>query len=275
MGPAGPSPAAAGACKAVGEITDGDGDFTRNAAALGAPGLCLSQTDVSERERDWVIQTVSSGRPGPLWAVMHDDEDVAFDDAVQALTTYGGTLVSVDANGKRNLDGVDPNRNFSAGGIGCSKLGNDATPEFTAVFKALFDPTQPIIALHNNAEGVGGGRVGHVTIDRIPPGMDLVASSNPESDLADNHTLVLIASPQPVPGELTNRANSLAAKGVNVIIEAVREGRGDCSLSNYAVLSGHPTYLNVTVDHDGGDKQRRIVALLMSNLFTVAASAMN
>ena len=75
-----------------------------------------------------------------------------------------------------------------------------------------------------------------------------------------------------MPDEIEARGESLAAKGVNVIIEPVREGRGDCSLSNYAVLSGHSAYLNVTADHDAGEKQRRIVGIVMGSFGSVAAS---
>ena len=57
-----------------------------------------------------------------------------------------------------------------------------------------------------------------------------------------------------------------------MVLEPVRAGSGDCSLSNYAVLSGHPDYLNVTVDHDEGEKQRQIIDVIMSSSFTVSAA---
>ena len=100
-------------------------------------GFCIAETKFKERRRPWDIQTITSGRPGPLWAVMHDDEDVAFDNAVYALKTYGGTLVAVETGGKRNQDGIDPNRNFSADGIGCAKLGDSGSPRFTGLFKQI------------------------------------------------------------------------------------------------------------------------------------------
>jgi hypothetical protein len=264
---------ASGACLSISEVADEDGDFRRHAEALATPGFCIEEEKFRERRRPWMIQTVASGRPGPLWVVMHDDEDVAFDNAVYALTTYGGILVAMETGGERNQDGVDPNRNFSDDNVGCAKLGNSAAPEFSGIFKELFGLAQPIIALHNNHEApIPTGGVGHVTISSPPRGMQVLESSDPDSPLADDHTLVLIASGDPRPGAVTARANSLAAKGINVILEPVREGRGDCSLSNYAVLSGYPSYFNVTVDHDGGDKQRRIVDLLMGSFGGVAAS---
>ena len=61
-----------------------------------------------------------------------------------------------------------------------------------------------------------------------------------------------------------SRAAALAAKGINAMIEGVRDGNGDCSLSNYALLTGHADYLNVTVDHDERDKQRKIIDVIMA-----------
>ena len=103
---------------------------------------------------------------------MHDDEDMSFDNAVAALKTYGGTLVAVETGGKRNQDGIDPNRNFSADGIGCKKLGDDATPKFTDVLPQALRPGQPIIALHNNTgERIPTGGLGHVSMDDVPKDM--------------------------------------------------------------------------------------------------------
>ena len=44
----------------------------------------------------------------------------------------------------------------------------------------------------------------------------------------------------------------------------MREGKGDCSLSNYTLLTGHPNYFNVTVDDDESDKQRKIIDVIMA-----------
>jgi hypothetical protein len=262
---------ALGACVPASDVIDEDGDFSRNAGLL--TGLCIEEEEFRERRRPWTIQTVSSARPGPLWAVMHDDEDVAFDNALQAVKAYGGVMIALETGGKRNQDGVDPNRNFSADGIGCSKLGNSATPEFTAFFSERFQADQPIFVLHNNPDGpIPTGGVGHVTMTSMPRDMEAVESTLSGSPLADDHTLVLIAGTEPIADDLEAKADQLAAKGINVILEPVREGRGDCSFSNYAVLSGHQTYYNITVDHGGGDKQRQIINIIMGGFGEAAAS---
>jgi hypothetical protein len=115
-----------GECLTPDKLADNDKDFARNAAELKAPGFCILQVRFKERRRPWTIQTVDSGRPGPLWAVLHDDEDVAFDSAVQGLKTHGGVLFAVHTGGKRNQDGIDPNRNFSDEKISCAKLEKNA-----------------------------------------------------------------------------------------------------------------------------------------------------
>jgi hypothetical protein len=256
---------ASGACLSVADVTDKDEDFKRNAAVLSENTLCIAEEQFKERRRTWTIATVKTGRPGPLFAVMHDDEDMSFDKAVAALKTYGGTLVAVETGGKRNQDGVDPNRNFSADGIGCRKLGKDASPKYTEVFRNLFDPTQPIVALHNNTgERIPTGGHGHVSMDDLPKDMEAKKSADPDGPLAGDRSLVLLASAAPITSDAETRAAELSAKGINAVIEPVSEGKGDCSFSNYALLSGHAEYFNVTVDEGEGDKQRQIIDAILA-----------
>ncbi len=261
---------AAGACLTVGDVTDKDGDFKRNAEALSADGLCIEEETFRERKRSWIVQTVKGKQPGPLWAVMHDDEDLSFDNAVEGLTRYGGTLITVETNGERNLSGIDPNRNFSADGIGCRKVGKNASPRFTGIFAELIDPEQPIVALHNNT-GQSKRKLGHVSMETVPKDMDIVRPENPAGPLAGPRALVLLTDTIPVSTTSKQLAEDLADKGINAIIEKVRKNRGDCSLSNYAVLTGHKKYLNVTVDQDEREKQMRIIDVLMGREDAVAS----
>jgi hypothetical protein len=56
------------------------------------------------------------------------------------------------------------------------------------------------------------------------------------------------------------------------VLEPVQKDHGDCSLSNYSVLTGHKDYFYITVDHNDAEKQRKIIDTIMSSFFTVAAS---
>jgi hypothetical protein len=257
-----PELVATGSCLSPSDVADKDGDFKRNAELLSGNAFCIAEKTFRERRRTWTIQTIRTSRPGPLWAVMHDDEDMSFDNAVEALKAYGGTFVTVDTGGKRNLDGIDPNRNFSADNIGCAKLGKDAAPEYTAFFRALISD-EPIIALHNNYNGhVPTGGLGHVTMESVPKDMRGYPASDPSGPLASERNLVLLTSAEPVSATAESRARALAEKGVNAMIEIV--SKGDCSLSNDTLLTGHPDYLNVTVDHDQRNVQRQIIDVIMA-----------
>jgi hypothetical protein len=264
---------ASGSCLSPADATDKDDDFKRNAEILSANTFCIAEETFKERRRHWTIATIRTSRPGPLFAVMHDDEDMSFDSAVAALKAHGGTLVAVETGGKRNQDGIDPNRNFSADGVGCKKLGKDATPKFTAFFQKLFDAEQPIIALHNNTgKRIPTGGVGHVSMDDLPKDMEKQPSDDPGAPLAGDRTLVLMTSPVPVTTVAESTADELNAKGINAVIEPVTEGKGDCSLSNYALLTGHSKYFNVTVDKDEGDKQQKIIDAILAPPLQTAAT---
>ena len=97
-------------------------------------------------------------------------------------------------------------------------------------------------------------------------------SDDPDGPLAGDRAVVLLAATEPPGAADENRMDAFSASGANVVMEPVREGRGDCSLSNYAVLSGHKFYANVTVDHDEGEKQMKIIDLVVSSSPTLAAS---
>jgi hypothetical protein len=259
-------------CLAPGKVTDSDGDFERNKAALAVPGICIAEQKFKERGQPWTIQTVTSSRPGPLWVVIHDDEQVAFDNAVAALSAYGGVLVTLETGGNRNQDDIDPNRNFSGGGIGCTKLGDDAASKFAAAFRKLYDPAHPVIALHNNsAERSPSGKLGHISMEAVPKGLTERPASDADGPFADPHTLVLLAATDPDKPAIAGRAAKLNAAGINVILEPVGRETADCSLSNHVVLSGYENYFNVTVDHDAGEQQRRIVDTIISSFFPVVA----
>jgi hypothetical protein len=271
--PATPDLVAGKDCLAPAKAADRDEDFRRNESALSAPGFCIAQEKFRERRRNWTVQTVESGRPGPLWVVIHDDENNSFDTAVWALTEYGGRLVTLDTGGKRNQDGADPNRNFSDEEIGCRKLGKSASPRFSAAFRKLIDPVQPVIALHNNsAGGAPTGGLGHLSMKTLPRGMERSPSVDPDSELASDYALVLVTAAEPAGPAVERQMAELSGKGLNVVLETVAEGEGDCSLSNYAVLAGHPTFMNVTVHHDEAKKQRKMLEAVLASTPAVSAA---
>ena len=208
-------------------MTDKDGDFNRNAETLSGKRLLHRGGNLQGAPpRPGASQTIKTGRPGPLFAVMHDDEDMSFDNAVAALKTYGGTLVAVETGGKRNQDGIDPNRNFSADGVGCKKLGKDATPKFTgssASSSIRASRSSRFTTIPESASRPAG--VGHVSMDDVPKDMEAHASNDQNGPLAGDRTLVLLTSPVPVSTTSKAEAAELSAKGINAVIESVRRGQ--------------------------------------------------
>ena len=256
---------ASGSCLSPADVGDLDGDFVRNAETLSGSGFCIEVETFKERRRPWRIETVKTGRPGPLFAVVHDDENMSFDNAVAALKTYGGTLVAVDTGGKRNQDGIDPNRNFSAGGIGCKKLGKDASPKFTGIFSDLLDSGQPIIALHNNTgKRIPTGGVGHVSMDDAPKDMEAHASNDQKGPLAGDRTLVLLTSPVPVSTTSKAEANDAQRQGYQRVDREGRRWQRRLLILQLHAADRPPDYLNVTVDDDERDKQKKIIDVIMA-----------
>jgi hypothetical protein len=96
-------------------------------------------------------------------------------------------------------------------------------------------------------------------MEDVPKDLEPRDSIDPEGPLAGERNLVLLTSPVPVSATSRARADALAARGINAVVEPIKEGRGDCSLSNYTLLVGHPDYFNVTVDADEAEKQMKII----------------
>ena len=274
-----PTQTKAGECLPPEQLFDEDGDVARNRQALASKNLCLRLEVFDEGRLRWVLQIIENKkRPsGPLWAVPHDDENVAFDSAVHGVLRYGGTVVAVERNGDRyNWIGnrrQDPNRNFQVRGESKCRLQLARSPQFTKHFMRWHRKGQPIIALHTNKEGYDivpepdeEKSRGNVSI-----GIERKADSNitefpaagPIRAKSPNDTLIYVASSQP-PGSdaaLDRFVAALNTGGIHVLHEHVR--RNDCSLSNYAVLRGL-SYVNIeVVDDDDTGAQTRMIDSVM------------
>jgi hypothetical protein len=271
----------AGVCLSPDQLFDEDGDVARNRAALASPDLCLRLEVFAEGNLRWVLQVIQNKKHprGPLWAVPHDDEDVAFDSAVNAVLRYGGTAVAIERNhdrynrppaGKRKQD---PNRNFDAGkGAKCQHQ-LSRSPNFTRRFLRWLPKGQPIVALHSNKLGYDivpepdeEKSKGNVSI-----GIERKADSNitefpsqkPIHSRSPDDTLIYLASrlASGADRRLMDFVGALNRNGIHVLYEHVEEN--DCSLSNYAVLKAIP-YVNIeVVDDDDTGAQLRMIDIVM------------
>lgn len=277
VAPAQPSPGAEMRCRAWNEVQDRDGDFRSNQAALSAPELCIDYKVIKIDGLDWRLQIVTNTRnPGTaLWFVPHDNEDAAFTTAVRGVAAYGGVMVAVETGGSRYNGAQDPNRNFHPGGsypacpqqrVRSSKFAEEILSYLPK--DALGRRADRIIALHTNARGFDGdqaGGSGGISIRHPLLGSRPYRSDNPTSASSPDDTMVFLASTRALEKDpkLARLKEYLNSRGVNIMFESVQGSRNDCSLSNYAALTGMDDYVNVEVVQGDSKTQFKIVGIIM------------
>lgn len=262
-------------------LFDEDGDVARNRTALASADLCLRLEVFTEGSLRWVLQVIQNKkRPGgPLWAVPHDDEDVAFDSAVRAVLRYGGTVVAVERNHDRYNRPVsgkkkqDPNRNFDTGEGSKCRLQLARSRNYTRRFLKWLPKGQPIIALHTNKKGYD--IVPEPDEDKSKGNVSIGIERKPDSNITEfpaprpirarsqDDTLIYVVSRQPAGSDRrqTNFVEALNRNGIHVLYEHVEEN--DCSMSNYAAFKRIP-YVNIeVVDDDDTGAQLRMIDEVM------------
>lgn len=235
------------ACTPATSLGDRDDDLSPFGEA------CATLTTVTEHGETWRVQTISSGRPGPLFVVPHDNENAAMATAAYALSRYGGSVTAVETGGKRFNGKVDPNRNFAGGRLSCA-----AGPSPAFVQAMLAPGGSPIVALHTNDRGSGT-----ISIRTPYAGATPFPSANARGGLASEDAMVILASRSgPADPAIRRKLEALNAAGVNVLVETVDLSRTDCSLSHWAVANGR-AYANVEVPHGDAATQKAILDILM------------
>lgn len=247
-------------------------DIRRQRRRLKSGKFCISEENFHEGGRNWKIFTIENRvlRDGPLFVVPHDNEDAAFVAGVYGLEKYGGALVAVEAGEKRFLEGQDPNRNFGttrAAARRC-RAQRAPAPRYTGAVLKAHRKGQPVIALHTNENGwFGNGGKGNVSIRRKGKGMPFVSAIARSRRLRDEDTLIVLAGIAP-PGkdrEMREKIDYFTGNaGVNVLFELVSAATNDCSLSNYAVLSGIRPYFNIEVETGDARTQKAILDKVMA-----------
>jgi hypothetical protein len=249
-------------CLTIAEIADLDQDFERNQALLSSPKLCVQRVQFDEGELQWTIQIIQNrAKPhGYFWFVPHDDENVAFDTAAYGVTKYGGTVVAIDTGGHRYNGPQDPNRNFDAGKTATRQCEDQVapSPRYTG-FILGYRRNRPIIALHSNKPG------GDISIRTESKTHTNFPAATPLPTQLPDHTVVFVAStapPQADP-ELSSLVSKLNKAGLNVIYETVSPDDNDCSMSNFAALTGIRNYVNLEVVKGDGAGQKLMLDTIM------------
>ena len=226
------------ACMKASEV--GERDIQKHAKALR--GACIRSKSIREDGRNWRLFTITRGKPGPLWAVLHDNENAAFSASVRALRDHGGTIVAVEAGEKRNFKGKDPNRNFG------TKCGD--ARKYTAFIMGLAEAHGSVIALHSNSKGFSGdgrGGRGHINVFRKSKVLQGRPARSAKGPFRSGDNFVLV--PAKSENKAKRRIRALHKQGAHAMFERVTRRGNDCSMSNHAVLNGFGDYMNVEVAH--------------------------
>jgi len=248
-------------------------DVRRNLTRIRKAPLCYRLQRVHEGPFHWTFHILEHrGHPdGPFWVLPHDDENSAFDVAVQAVIDYGGGLLAVDSDGRRRYQGQDPNRNFSGSHSEAERCRGQRIPApgYTAAVLDHYRGRQsPILALHNNRDGWhGSGGGGNISL--FLPSQTL--RSFPGSGagaLRDEDNLVFLAGRRPPHQDqrALGKIQSLNAAGLNVVYKTVDARTFDCSLSDYVAWHRRGDYYNIEAEHGAHRAQTEMVVRLLTSI---------
>lgn len=250
-----------------------DPDIKRNKKVLAStPQICITQHSFSEHGVKWKYLVLSNTKrkSGPTLAVLHDNENAAFDTALYSVIKYGGKMIAVEAAEKRLfISGQDPNRNFgetSNGTRSCRGMIKRPAPIFTREIKKHFGKKYPIITLHNNANGYSGaGGSGSISAKRNSSIMTGHMSTKPKGKLSDEDNSIITAGKVPFStfAKKSKLLRYMNNKGINIIYEAINASVNDCSFSNYAVLVLKKPYFNIEAQAGHLKSQKIILDELM------------
>ena len=224
--------------------------------------LNLGGTDVNVVIHD-------SGKPGPLYFNMHDNESTSVDAASKIARRKGGKLAELVHSGGRNIEfmydtlhyAIDPNRIYTDTGV-WRELERTAIRD-TVVFNMVqafgdtliklldIDKQEVVIALHNNSDCryclysyTEGGDYEN----------DAAATYRGKWEDPDEFYFVTTAE------DFTN----LQSSGYNIVLQNNAAVTDDGSLSVYCGFHGIQ-YINVEAQHGNVKPQRRMIRKLLKS----------
>lgn len=144
-----------------------DKDIVANAGEMD--GLCLETITFSENDTRWTLQKITSGKPGPLWAVFHDDGDAAFAAALYGVKRYGGTVLAVEADEHALNAGYDPEGMFTSIEAATSGSAKD-WPRYAALFMYEAYNAPAVVSLRSSAV-IGSGKTASLVTTGVDAGV--------------------------------------------------------------------------------------------------------
>lgn len=257
-----------------------DPDVVRNRKLIKRAGLCMGVHLFKDAGRDWTVQYLfnPAKQPGPVWAVLHDNEDSAFDAAVRLVDSHGGGAVMIEAAEKRLHEGQDTNRVFAATRREAKRCKQVRSPheQLIEAIMAAFNAARPerlFLALHSNDDGYElGGGTGTISVNRttmsLQPFPSTVVNRELPPEVADEDSIVLMAHKARRKIDPKTRATitALNGEGLHAVMEQVDRKYNDCSLSNHVVLNNLGDYYNIEVEHGRAEVQFRMAETLLKVL---------
>ncbi len=248
-------------------------DIQRNLGRIERAPLCYRRQQVYEGGLHWTFHILEHRvhPQGPFWVLPHDDENTAFDVAVQAVIDYGGGLLAVDSGGQRRYLGQDPNRNFSrtrAESRSCRGQARPAPAYSQAVLDHYRGRPGPILALHNNRDGWSeNGGAGTISLANGSAAVSAYPGRG-SGRLRDEDNLVFVIGTRPLSADptLKRRVVALNAAGLNLMHKQLSASNFDCSLSDYVARHGLGEYYNIEAEHGDQQTQQQMVDRLLAVL---------
>lgn len=247
-------------------------DIASQRRILESGDFCITEQTLTEGRFNWKFYIIKNTRrsSGPLFVVLHDNENTSFKTGVYGVGKYGGTLVAIENREQRLLNGQDPNRNFgvSQRDVQLCKLQSTPAPQFVKAIMQHRKRRQPVIALHNNLNGwSGNGGQGTISVKKRAKGVFPFASAVATSRrLKDEDNAVVLTSTK-LPGEnrkLFKAKEFLTKKaGANVIYYHMKRDRYDCSFGEYMALNRQRAYFNVEAEHGDLKSQKALLDHVM------------
>ncbi len=257
-----------------------DADFGPLLAELSDPALCLTKRRIEENGSVWRLIVIRNRTlSGPLWAVPHDEENVAFAAGIYAVRRYGGGMVAIENGEQRRVDGLDPNHIFATTqSVADICPGTQApAPDYVAAFLGEWNRDYPVIGLHSNWDGyLDGGGLGTISVYRKDDKMIPFPSEVGEGRFADEDTIAMLVSALP-PNENGEGQAAIAwfnDHGIHVIYRHVTEANNGCTLADYLTLNRLGLYINLEVERGDAETQPGLIDRLIEFLGSPANRGM-
>lgn len=194
---------------------------------------------------------------------LHDDEKTAVSTALQTIQENGGSFITIENEGERNISfnwqgqkfKFDPNRIFTSEGRkqtlssfrNYSAAAEKEVKSFAEFILKLVPPEAIIIAIHNNSNN-------RYSVDDYKKGRSGEALKVHINNNMDTDDFVFTTE--------DDFYNKVKAENISVVLQDNSKVKDDGSLSVYYGKTGRP-YVNIEAEHGHLKEQSRMIAAII------------